>query len=287
MNAGKQKDPDSLLAGLQQKEEFSSKGGRLRVFLGMCPGVGKTYAMLQAAMQQKKEGFDIIIGLVETHQRSETKILLADMEMIPRKEWPYRNVVFCELDIDAVLKRKPQIVLVDELAHTNAPGSRHPKRYQDVLELLDSGISVYTTVNIQHLESRVDVVRQITGVQVRETVPDSVLDQASEIQLIDLSPEQLRKRLSEGKVYLGEQADAAALHFFKEGNLTALREMALRYTAERVDRQVRDFMRERSIGGPWKFSERMLVAVEADPFSENLIRWTQKICLWPVNWGRR
>jgi len=270
-----QPNPDALLAEIQ-REAIASLRGNLKVFFGMCPGVGKTYAMLQAAQQQKRAGVDVLVGLVETHGRAETEALLADLPSLPRRELQHRGVVLHEFDLDAVLSRRPQLVLVDELAHTNAPGSRHPKRYQDVLELLDAGISVYTTVNIQHLESRVDVVRQITGIQVGETVPDSVLDRADDVQLIDLSPEQLRQRLTDGKVYLGDRAASAAGNFFREGNLTALREMALRYTAERVDRQVREFMRTRSIGGPWKSSERLLVGIGPSPFSEGLVRWTRR-----------
>ena len=269
-------NPDALLAEIQ-REERTAQRGQLKIFFGMCPGVGKTYAMLQAARASRLGGMDVVVGLVETHGRAETEALLAKLEIIPRKALEYRGVTLKEMDIDAVLGRRPKLVLVDELAHTNAPGSRHPKRYQDVLELLDAGIDVYTTLNVQHLESRVDVVQQITGVTVRETVPDSVLDQADEIEIIDLTPEQLRKRLAEGKVYFGERAATAAENFFREENLTALREMALRCTTEHVDQELRDVMRAKRIGGRWASGQRLAVAVGPSPFSGPLIRWTRRI----------
>ena len=269
-------DPDVLLAEIQ-REARAAKRGQLRIFFGMCPGVGKTYAMLRAAQQRKAEGIDLVVGLVETHGRTETESLLAGLPVIPRKSLEHRGVTLTEMDLDALLARRPQLALVDELAHTNVLGSRHPKRYQDVLELLDAGIDVYTTLNVQHLESRVDVVRKIIGVSVRETVPDSVVDQAAEIELIDLTPEQLRRRLAEGKVYLGERADAAAQNFFREENLTALREMALRCTAERVDQELRDVMRAKRISGVWQSGQRLAVAVGPSPFSGSLIRWTRRI----------
>ncbi len=276
-------DPDALLAELRQ--EAPSNQGRLTAFLGMCPGVGKTYTMLQFGRQRLREGVNVVVGIVETHGRAETEALLVGLPMIPRRAVEYKGVTLHETDLDAILQQRPELVLVDELAHTNVPGSRHPKRYQDVLELLDAGISVYTTLNVQHLESRVDVVHQITGVIIRETVPDSVLDRADEIQLVDLTPEQLRERLEDGKVYLGEMAQAAAANFFKFENLAALREMALRFTAERVDHDVRDVMRDRKISGPWKSGERLLVAVGLDAHGESLIRWTRRIageldCPW-------
>jgi len=276
-------DPDALLAELRQ--EASSNRGHLTVFLGMCPGVGKTYTMLQYARQRLREGVNLIIGVVETHGRSETEALLEGLPVIPLRSVDYKGVTLKEMDLDAILQRHPDLVLVDELAHTNVPGSRHPKRYQDVLELLDAGISVYTTLNVQHLESRVDIVHQITGVTIRETVPDSVLDRADEIQLVDLTPEQLRERLEDGKVYLGEMAQAAAANFFKFENLAALREMALRFTAERADHDVRNVMRDRKISGPWKTGERLLVAIAPDAQAESLIRWTRRIageldCPW-------
>ena len=269
-------NPDALLAEIQ-REEKAAKRGRLKLFFGMCPGVGKTYAMLEATRQRKADGVDVVVGVVETHGRAETEALLAGLEVLPRRTLEYRGITLGEMDMDALLARRPQLALVDELAHTNAPGSRHPKRYQDVLELLDAGIDVYTTLNVQHLESRLDVVRQFTGVTVNETVPDSVLDQADEIELVDLTPEQLRKRLAEGRVYIGERAATAAENFFREENLTALRELALRYTAERVDQELRDVMRARRIGGRWTSAQRLAVGVGPSPYSAPLIRWTRRI----------
>ena len=218
----------------------------------------------------------MLVGVVETHGRDETKALLEGLEILPRQSIEHRGATVEEFDLDAALARRPDLLLVDELAHTNAPGSRHPKRYQDVLELIAAGINVYTTLNVQHLESRADVVAQITHATQRETVPDSLLDEAQEIELVDVTPAQLRQRLAEGKVYLGERAEAAALNFFKEENLTALREMALRTTAERVDHDLRERMRARNISGPWKSGERLLVAIGPSPYSESLIRWTRR-----------
>ena len=269
-------NPDALLAEIQ-REEKAAKRGKLKIFFGMSPGVGKTYTMLEAAQARRREGVDVVVGIVETHGRAETYALLAGLPIITRKKIEYRGVALEEMDIDAILARRPQLILVDELAHSNAPGSRHPKRYQDVLELLDAGIDVYTTLNVQHLESRVDVVQQITGITVREAVPDSVLDQADEIELVDLTPDQLRKRLAEGKVYLGERAATAADNFFREENLTALREMALRTTAERVDQELRDVMRAKGVSVPWKSAQRLAVGVGPSPFSGLLIRWTRRI----------
>jgi two-component system, OmpR family, sensor histidine kinase KdpD len=268
-------DPDALLASIHQ-EESRAKRGRLKIFLGMCPGVGKTYAMLQAGKALQLQGRDVVIGLVETHQRKETAALLDGMEMLPRLECEHKGAVLEELDLDAILRRKPEMVLVDELAHTNADTCRHPKRYQDVQELIDAGISVFTTVNIQHIESRVDVVRQITGVVIRETVPDGIMDQADEMELIDLTPDRLRQRLSEGRVYLADRAQAAAENFFKAENLTALRELSLRYTAEKVDQELKVLLGKRRIKGPWKAHERLLVAVAPSPYAESLIRWTRR-----------
>ncbi|MGO9244667.1 MAG: DUF4118 domain-containing protein [Verrucomicrobiia bacterium] len=269
-------NPDALLAEIQ-REERAAKRGQLKIFFGMCPGVGKTYAMLEAAQARAREGVDVVVGVVETHGRKETYELLTGLTIINRKKIDYRGVTLEEMDIDATLARHPQLALVDELAHTNAPGSRHPKRYQDVLELLDAGIDVYSTLNVQHLESRVDVVQQITGVTVREAVPDSVLDQADEIELIDLTPDQLRKRLAEGKVYMGERAATASENFFREETLTALREMALRATTEHVDQELRDVMRAKRIHMPWKSGQRLGVGVGPSPFSGQLIRWTRRI----------
>ncbi len=269
-------DPDDLLA-VVQKAEARQQRGKLKIFFGMAAGVGKTYAMLEAARQLKDEGQDVVIGCVETHKRAETEALLEGLEIIPRQKVEYRGTLLEEMDTDAILARKPQWVLVDELAHTNVPGVRHVKRYQDVMELLQAGINVYTTVNVQHFESRADAVRQITGITVHETVPDSILDLADEIELIDLSPEELRKRLAEGKVYTSERIETAVNNFFRVGNLTALREMALRLTAERVDHQLQDYMSVKQIAGPWKSGERLMVAVGPSPFSERLIRWTRRM----------
>lgn len=269
-------DPDALLESIKKDEE-RKKQGKLKIFFGMCAGVGKTYAMLKAAHKKKNDGVDIVAGYVETHKRAETDELAKNLEMIPRQKIDYRGVIVEEMDIDAILARRPEIVLVDELAHTNAPGSRHPKRYQDVIELIDSGIDVYTTVNVQHLESRADTVAQITGVIVRETVPDGIIDRASEIEIIDISPDNLIKRLGEGKVYLGAQAGRALENFFSPANLTALREMALRVTAERVDHDLQDYKKVSNAPESWKSSDRLMVAVGPSPFSARLIRWTRRM----------
>jgi two-component system sensor histidine kinase KdpD len=269
-------DPNAILAQLK-REEAESTRGKLKIFFGMSPGVGKTYAMLEAARQKQSDGCEVVVGIVETHGRRETEALLEGMPIMPRTQIEYRGTKLNEMDLDAILTWHPGLAVVDELAHTNAPGSRHPKRYQDVLELLDTGISVYTTLNVQHVASRSDTVRQITGVAVSETVPDSVVDLADEIVLVDLTPEQLRARLAEGKVYLGERAEWAARNFFRESNLTALREMALRVVAEHVDRSLRDIMSEEKIPGPWKSGDRLLVAVSASPYSERLIRYTRRL----------
>jgi two-component system, OmpR family, sensor histidine kinase KdpD len=269
-------DPDALLAQLK-REEAKSTRGKLKIFFGMSPGVGKTYAMLLAAREKQAEGCEVVVGIVETHGRKETEALLEGMPIMPRLQIGYRGTTLTEMDLDAILTWHPGLAVVDELAHTNAPGSRHPKRYQDVLELLDAGINVYTTLNVQHVGSRSDTVRQITGAAVSETVPDSVLDLADEIVLVDLTPEQLRTRLAEGKVYLGERAEWAAKNFFRESNLTALREMALRVVAEHVDRDLREIMSEERIPGPWKSADRLLVAVSASPYSERLIRYTRRL----------
>src|SRR6267378_4345181 len=276
MSEAERPDPDKLLARMK-REETAATRGKLKIFFGMSPGVGKTYAMLQAARQKQGEGCEVVVGIVETHGRKETEALVEGMPIMPRIQVEYRGTTLTEMDLDAILTWHPGLAVVDELAHTNAPGSRHPKRYQDVIELLDAGISVYTTLNVQHVASRSDTVRQISGITVSETVPDSVLDLADEIVLVDLTPEQLRQRLAEGKVYLGERAEWAAKNFFRESNLTALREMALRLVAEHVDRDLRDIMSEEKIVGPWKSSDRLLVAVSASPYSERLIRYTRRL----------
>ncbi len=249
-----------------------SQRGRLKVFLGAAPGVGKTYAMLQTGRARRRENIDVAVGIVETHGRAETQALLEGLEVVPRKSVEYRGTQLTEMDIDGILSRRPQLVLVDELAHTNAPGGRHPKRYMDVQELLAAGIDVYTTVNVQHLESLNDTVVRITGVPVRETLPDHVLDEADEIQLIDLPPEELIQRLKDGKVYIPEQAARAIDNYFCPGNLNALRELALRRTADRVDVQMQDWMKAQAVEGPWAAKDRIMVCVGTSPTSARLVR---------------
>jgi len=263
-------DPDVLLARMKA-EEAKRRRGRLKVFFGACAGVGKTYAMLEAARARRAEGVDVVAGWVETHGRAETEALLAGLERLPPRRLSYRGIALSEMDLDAVLERRPALILVDELAHTNAPGSRHAKRWRDVAELLDAGIDVYSTLNVQHLESLNDVVAQITGVLVRETVPDRTVEDA-ELELVDLPPEDLLKRLREGKVYLPSQAGLAAEHFFREGNLIALRELALRRVAERVDAQMQRYRSEHAIGVTWPAAERVLVLVAASPYAARLVR---------------
>jgi two-component system sensor histidine kinase KdpD len=266
--------PEALLEAARREDRSA---GRLKIFLGAAPGVGKTYEMLQSAHARLKAGADIVVGFVETHARPETEALLRGLEVIPRKRIEYRDQVIEEMDLDAVIARKPQIALVDELAHTNAPGSRHPKRYLDVEELLSRGIDVYTAVNIQHIESLNDVVAQITHVRVRETVPDSVMDRADAIELIDLTPDDLIQRLKEGKVYVPKQVERALEHYFSPGNLTALRELALRRTAETVDEQLLSHMQANAIAGPWAAGERILVCVSEDPRAAGLVRYTKRL----------
>src|SRR6185369_6324777 len=268
--------PEAMLR-LARAEEVAAELGKLKIFLGYAAGVGKTYAMLEAARQRMKDGRDVAAGYVESHGRSETDALLEGLELLPRKEVRYQGVTLPEMDLDAILARRPQIVLVDELAHSNAPGSRHEKRWQDVEEILEAGIDVYTTVNIQHFESLNDVVAQITGITVRETVPDRLLDLAFEIKLIDISPEDLLQRLHEGKVYIPDQAAKAIEKFFRPGNLMALRELSLRRTASRVDDQMRAYMETQSITGPRPSAERLLVCVSGSPYSEKLIRSTCRL----------
>jgi two-component system, OmpR family, sensor histidine kinase KdpD len=268
-------NPDVLLASLQ-KQDAQAERGKLKVFLGMAPGVGKTYAMLEAARREQAAGRDVVIGYVETHGRKETDALTEGLPAIPRRHTEHRGVALTELDLDAVLARRPQLALVDEFAHTNAPGSRHPKRYQDVLELLEAGIDVLTTLNVQHVESRAEAVRQITGVSIRETLPDTALDSA-EFELVDLTPEELRARLAAGKVYLPESARAAQDHFFRAGNLAALRELALRFAAEHVGQDVLAYRQSYRIADPWKSGQRLLVAVSPSPSSAALIRWTRRL----------
>jgi two-component system, OmpR family, sensor histidine kinase KdpD len=276
-------NPDALLAAIQG-EAAKARRGRLKVFLGMSPGVGKTFAMLEAAQREFKAGRNVVIGYVETHGRKETDALAEGLPLVPRKTIEHRGLTLTEMDLDAVLALHPQLALVDELAHTNAPGSRHPKRWQDVNELIDAGIDVFTTLNVQHIESRADTVRQITGAEIRETVPDSVLDTA-ELELVDLPPAELLERLAQGKVYVPERAASAAQNFFRESNLTALRELALRLVADHVSEATQEFHRIQTTAGPWKTGHRLMVAVSASPLSEALIRWTRRMadslrCPW-------
>lgn len=264
--------PEALLAAAKQENR-----GRLKIFLGAAPGVGKTYEMLQQGRQRRLEGADVVIGVVETHGRFETDLLTRTFESIPKKRVPYKGRVLAEMDMDAILQHRPDLVLVDELAHTNAPGSRHPKRYLDVEELLAAGIDVYTTLNVQHLESLNDVVARITRIRVREVVPDSILDRADDIEMVDLTPEDLLQRLKEGKVYVPETAERAARHYFLPGNLAALRELALRRTAQRVDAQMLNYMRAHAIQGPWEASERVLVCVNERPNAVALVRYARRL----------
>ena len=273
---GNRPNPDELLASLIYEEE-KSKRGKLKIFFGMCAGVGKTYTMLQTAHAEKLKGNDIIIGYIETHNRSETAQLVKGFEIIPRISYSYKSTSAQEMDLDAIIARKPLIVLVDELAHTNAPGSRHTKRYQDVQEILENGINVYTTVNVQHLESRSETVAQITGIIVRETLPDEIFENADEIELVDLTPDELLQRLSEGKVYTPERSKEAIENFFRKGNITALREMALRIVADRVDKQLHDYMQQKRIRGPWKSGLHLLVAIDYRQQSTRLLRWAKNL----------
>jgi two-component system, OmpR family, sensor histidine kinase KdpD len=266
--------PEALLEAARRE---ASRAGKLRIFVGAAPGVGKTYAMLETARARRKDGYDVVVGVVETHGRKETEALLEGLEVIPRRRIDYRGQWLEEMDLDAIVARKPQIVLVDELAHTNAPGSRHPKRYLDVEELLNRGINVYSTVNVQHIESLNDVVAQITSIRVRETVPDRVFDRADSVELVDLTPDDLIERLKEGKVYVPKQAERALEHFFSPANLTALRELALRRTAERVDEQLLSHMQEHAIHGPWAAGERILVCVSEDPRAAGLVRYAKRL----------
>ena len=251
--------------------------GRLKLFLGAAPGVGKTWEMLSTGQARRAAGVDVVIGVVETHGRAETEALTAGFEIVPRRMLAHRGKALAEMDLDAILARRPQLVLVDELAHSNAEGSRHPKRYMDVEEVLAAGIDVYSTLNIQHVESLNDVVAEITRVRIRETVPDSVLDGADDIEVVDLSPADLIQRLNEGKIYLPHTARRAIDHFFSAGNLTALRELALRRTAQRVDQQLLSHMQSHAIAGPWSAGERVLVCVSEDPRAAALVRYAKRL----------
>jgi two-component system sensor histidine kinase KdpD len=267
---------DELLASLINEEE-KSKRGKLKIFFGMCAGVGKTYTMLQTAHAEKLKGSEIVIGYIETHNRQETADLVEGFEQIPRKTFEYKSTPVQEMDLDAIITRKAQIVLVDELAHTNAPGSRHTKRFQDVQEILENGINVYTTLNVQHLESRSETVAQITGIIVRETLPDEIFESADEVELIDLTIEELLQRLSDGKVYTPERSREAIENFFRKGNITALREMALRIVADRVDKQLHDYMQHKRIRGPWKSGLHLLVTIDYRQQSTRLLRWAKNL----------
>ena len=265
-------DPDALLA-----EANKAGRGRLKVFLGAAPGVGKTYAMLEEARARRKAGVDVVVALVETHGRPETNALLEGLELLPRREFAYRGRQVPELDLDALLARRPKVALIDEFAHTNVPGGRHPKRWQDVMEVLDAGIDVVTTVNIQHIESLNDVVARITGIRVQETVPDEALQRSDDIELIDLPPEELSARLKEGKVYVPTQAGVALDNFFSRGNLTALRELALRTAASRVDADVLAYMRSHAVRGPWPTQDRLLVCLNEAPIAKTLVRTARRM----------
>jgi two-component system sensor histidine kinase KdpD len=269
-------DPEALLKWAQEEENRQGRG-KLKVFFGATAGVGKTYAMLQAAHEQQDDGVDVVVGWVETHKRAETEALLKGLEVLPSRVIEHQSMKMGEFDLDAALLRRPGLILVDELAHTNAPGSRHAKRWQDVQELLDAGINVYTTVNVQHVESLNDIVAQITGVNVRETVPDSVLEQADDVELIDLPPDDLLQRLKEGKVYLPEQAQHAAQNFFRKGNLIALRELALRKTADRVDAEMQIYRRDHAIARTWPAAERIMVCVNLKQRGPRLVRAARRM----------
>jgi len=284
-------DPDALLRRIQAEEERQSRA-KLKVWLGFAPGVGKTFAMLANARELQSAGGDVVVGWVETHGRYDTAALLLGLEFLPRRALPYRDRTLEEFDLDAALARRPGVLILDELAHSNAPGSRHAKRWQDVRELLDAGLEVHTTVNVQHVESLNDVVAQITGVVVRETVPDAIVDRADEIVLVDLAPEELLLRLREGKVYLGEQKERAARGFFQRGNLLALRELALRRAAERVDVDVQAWRREHEVEATWPIGERILVCVGPAPASARLLRAGRRMAAglrapWVVAWVER
>ena len=262
-------DADALLREIQREEKHR---GTLKMFLGYSPGVGKTYAMLQEAHLLRNRGEDVVVGIVETHKRSETEALLQGLEIIPARQVDYKGIKLNEMDIDSILARRPGVALVDELAHTNNPGSRHPKRYQDVEELLDSGIDVYTTVNIQHFESQMDVVEKITGIRQQESIPDSLLDRADEVQVIDIPLEELSQRLQEGKVYIPEQARRAVENFFQRGNLVALRELTLTLVARKMGTELLNYMKAKAISGPWPTGERLMVCIGPSPYALQLLR---------------
>lgn len=278
------RNPEEFLRRIQEEEEQngiqngeSRKVGHLKIFLGFCAGVGKTYHMLEETRQALKSGINVVIGIVETHGRKETQALLEGLTIIPRKNIEYNGISLDEMDIDKILELRPELVIVDELAHTNVPNSRHEKRYQDVEELINAGINVFSTLNIQHIESQIDVVQQITHVKIHETVPDTILEMADEVELVDLTSEKLLERLQEGKVYIPEKAKQATQKFFRKGNLLALRELALRYTAKRVDEDVISYKQRFDIKTPWSVSSRLLVGFSASPTSERLLRMTHRM----------
>src|SRR5262245_19262971 len=276
MATGDRPNPDDLLDRLRS-DEILARRGKLRIFFGYAAGVGKTYAMLEAARREKAAGVDVVVGYVEPHGRPETEALLEGLDALPHKIIPYRGVNIREFDLDAALARKPKLTLVDELAHTNAEGSRHAKRWQDVDELLGAGIDVWTTLNVQHVESLNDVIAQISGVIVRETLPDAVLERADEIELIDITPEELIERLKAGKIYMTQQAERALQNFFHKGNLSALRELLLRQAARRLSRDVDAARQERAATAPWDTGERLLVCVGPSPTSAKLIRRAKRM----------
>lgn len=273
------RNPEEFLRRIKDEEETETPRttGRLKIFLGFCAGVGKTYHMLEETRQAVKSGINAVIGIVETHGRKETQALLEGLTIIPRKKIEYNGISLDEMDIDKILQLKPELVIVDELAHTNVPNSRHEKRYQDVEELINAGINVFSTLNIQHIESQIDVVQQITHVKIHETVPDTILEMADEVELVDLTSEKLLERLHEGKVYIPEKAKQATQKFFRKGNLLALRELALRYTAKRVDEDVISYKQRFDIKTPWSVCSRLLVGFSASPTSERLLRMTHRM----------
>jgi two-component system sensor histidine kinase KdpD len=269
-------DPDELLASIKL-EDAQSKRGRLKIFFGMCAGVGKTFSMLESAHIDKSKGIDIVIGYIETHNRPDTQELLKGFEIISRRRADYKGALLEDADIEAIISRNPDIVILDELAHTNIPESRHIKRFQDIQDILDMGIDVYTTLNVQHLESRTDTVSQITGITVRETVPDEIFEKADEVELVDITPDELLQRFADGKVYAPEQSAEAIRNFFKKGNITALREMSLRIVADRVDKQLRVYMQKNKIRGPWKSGMRLLAVIGPSIQSSKLLRWAKNL----------
>ncbi|NNM81277.1 MAG: two-component system sensor histidine kinase KdbD, partial [Burkholderiales bacterium] len=269
-------DPDQLLERVQREAE-KAKRGRLKIFFGASAGVGKTYAMLSSARMLREQGLDLMVGVAETHGRRETEALLKGQEILPPKEIEYRGKMLREFDLDGALRRRPALILVDELAHSNLPGSRHPKRWQDIEELLDAGIDVHTTVNVQHLESLNDIVGGITGIRIFETLPDRIFEAADEVVLVDITPDELLQRLKEGKIYLPEQAERAVMNFFRKGNLIALRELALRRTADRVDDQMLNYRQEQSIRALWQAKESMLVCVGPQPGAERIVRSASRL----------